>query len=81
VAGSSVLRGIGAHIHIGGKLLRGKPLLRGEPLLEAPTSNDLTRALAAAGTRVFKGSPAGLAVALEHGSRSISRIRAPCSRS
>lgn len=66
VGGSSVLRGIGAHVHIGGKLLRGKPLLRGEPLLEAPVSNDLTRALAAVGTRVFKCSPAGLAAVLEH---------------
>jgi molecular chaperone HtpG len=65
VGGSSVLRGISAHVHIGGKLLRGKPLLRGEPLLEAPVSNELTRALAAAGTRVFKSSPAGLAAALE----------------
>lgn len=66
VGGSSVLRGIGAHVPIGGKLLRGKPLLRGEPLFEAPESNELTRALAAAGTRVFKASPAGIAAALEH---------------
>jgi molecular chaperone HtpG len=66
VGGSSVLRGIGAHVHIGGKLLRGKPLLRGEPLFEAPLSNDLTRALAMAGTRVFRCSPARLAAALEH---------------
>lgn len=65
VGGSSVIRGIGAHVHLGGKLLRGKPLIRGEPLLEAPASNELTRALAAMGTRVFKCSPAGLAPALE----------------
>lgn len=65
VGGSSVLRGIGAHVHIGGKLLRGKPLLRGEPLLRAAASNDLTRALAAAGTRVFRCSPAALAPAIE----------------